>query len=105
MLGAEALVERAVEQNGVDDFGDDRYREGLDRLVDSLEHEAQLTGLGAAVLEHQIGESLRNRLQVIEWTKTHPAVASAPITRPLIVLGLPRSGTTLLSYLLDCDPA
>ncbi len=45
-----------------------------------------------------------NRLQVTAWISAHPEVREERIERPLVIVGLPRTGTTLLSYLLDCDP-
>jgi sulfotransferase family protein len=56
-------------------------------------------------LESQIVGNLVNRLQVVDWIGSHPEVVNERIERPLFVLGLPRTGTTLLSYLLDADPA
>jgi hypothetical protein len=105
MLDADRLVDEAVTTTGLDDFGDTRYRDGLDRLIGSLNDEAALTELGRFSLEFQIGSSLRNRLEVIDWQATHGATAAGPIERPIIVIGLPRSGTTLLSAVLDRDPA
>ena len=48
---------------------------------------------------------LGNRLQVHDYIQPHPEVLDAPVERPLIVLGMPRTGTTVISYLLDQDPA
>lgn len=47
---------------------------------------------------------LTNRLRVIDYHQQHPELASAPVEAPLIILGLPRTGTTVLSYLMDQDP-
>lgn len=104
-MDVDALCAAAVQTAGCDDFGDEAYRAGLDALVASLRGEAQLSELGTIALETQITRALTNRLRVNEWHRTRPELAAAPIERPLIVVGLPRTGTTLLSYLLDCDPA
>jgi hypothetical protein len=98
-----ALEADAVAATGLDDFGDPTYREGLATLVGSL-GEAQLTELGHAAIEQQIGAALRNRLRVVDWHTTHPAVGDESVVAPLFVVGLPRTGTTLLSGLLAADP-
>jgi hypothetical protein len=104
-LDAEQLCDAAVVAAGCDDFGDSAFREGLDALVESLRADARLSELGTVALEAQITRMLTNRLRILDWHRRHPAVAATPIVRPLIVVGLPRTGTTLLSYLLACDPA
>ena len=104
-MEVDALEAAAREQTGLDDFGSGSHREGLEVLVDSVEGEAQLSAVGVLALESQITKCLVNRLRVIDWHRTHPEVATERAGRPLIVLGLPRTGTTLLSELLHRDPA
>jgi hypothetical protein len=99
-----ALEAAAVEATGLADFGDPSYREGLTALVDSLTAEARLNELGGLAVEAQLVGALRNRLRVTDWRATHPEVAAEPVTAPLFVIGLPRTGTTLLSALLAEDP-
>lgn len=105
MLEIDGLVERAVRETGFDDFGAPTWREGLEVLVASCNDDAELTEIGEIILGEQITASLRNRLVVTDWHRHHPEVGAAPIDRPVFILGLPRTGTTLLSYLLDSDPA
>ena len=52
----------------------------------------------------QFVDALWNRLRVVDYVKQHPEVADERVERPLVVLGLPRTGTSLASYLLDQDP-
>jgi hypothetical protein len=104
-MDAARLVEDACEQTGLDDFGADGWREGLDRFVDSLDAEARLSELGALAMGAQITTNLTNRLRVTDWLSQHPEALDAPVERPIIVLGLPRTGTTLLCELLHRDPA
>src|SRR5207244_3439700 len=60
---------------------------------------------GTIATEAQIVANLVNRLRVTEWWANHPELAQERIERPIIVLGLPRTGTTLVSELLHRDPA
>lgn len=103
-MDADALCTAAREETGHEDFGPETFRAGLEVLVRSLRDEAQLNDLGVAALEAQIGLMLRNRLAVVAWATTHPEVRAAPVERPIVVIGLPRTGTTHLSCLLACDP-
>ena len=100
-----SLVDAACEQTGLEDFGEGTYREGLDVLVASLRDEADLSELGRVAIGDIITRSLANRLRVTEWTGAHPEVTAAPVQRPIVVLGMPRTGTTLLTELLHRDPA
>jgi hypothetical protein len=104
-MDADGLVAGACAAAGRDDFGAPQWREGLDRLVEALEAEAQLSELGVVALEAQITRNLVNRLEVTGWLADHPEALATPVARPLVVLGLPRTGTTLLSELLHRDPA
>lgn len=104
-MEADQLVEDATAATGFDDFGEPTWREGLDRLLDSLAGEARLNELGAAVVESEIGAYLRNRLGIVAHRTTHPEIGTAPIVRPLVIVGQPRTGTTILYDLLAQDPA
>jgi hypothetical protein len=99
------LVDAACSRAGSDDFGAETWREGLDVLVTSLNTEASLTELGEDVLAGQVVDNLMNRLQVERWYTQHPEIEEQEITAPLFGLGLPRTGSTALSFLLAADPA
>ena len=105
MPDADRLVAASVEATGLDDFGPGAWRDGLEVLVDALEREAGLNDLGAAIFEDRIGNTLRQRLQAHDWFARHPEILDQPVEGPVIVVGLPRTGTTALSNLLACDPA
>lgn len=104
-LNADHLVAQAMERTGLADLGHPQAREGLERLVDSAVHEARLSELGVLGLAGALVEAVANRLRVVEHVRLHPEVTTAPITAPVIVVGHFRAGTTLLSNLLDQDPA
>jgi hypothetical protein len=111
-VNIEEIVAAAVEQTGLDDFGEDlipssvvSFREGLELYVDSLDSEAQLNELGTLALPPAVTAALVNRLKVIDWAKQHPEVQNERIEAPVVVIGMFRAGTTFLSNLLDQDPA
>jgi hypothetical protein len=99
------LVEAAIEATGLDDFGEPTWQEGLDILVESAAASADLNEIGEGVFRDGIVGDLANRLRIVDWRKTHPAVAQQEIVRPIIIVGQPRTGTTILHDLMAQDPA
>ncbi len=98
------LMAAAVERTGLDDFGDDSFREGLEICVRALRDEARLNARGEGFVYDRIGLHLCQRLQVEDWYRRHPEIDDEPIEAPLFGLGLPRTGSTALSFLLARDP-
>ncbi len=98
------LMAAAMAETGLDDFGDDSFREGLEILVRSLGAEARLNAAGEGFLYPRITGHLAQRLQVEDWYRRHPEIDEVPIVAPLIGLSLPRTGSTALSFLLAQDP-
>ncbi|WP_006242042.1 sulfotransferase family protein [Mycolicibacterium tusciae] len=99
------LVEQACEQAGSDDFGDDNsWREGLALLCDGLVTEARLNDLGVEIAVPDLVRPMVSRLQITKWRKENPDVATQPISRPIFIVGQPRTGTTILFDLLAQDP-
>ena len=97
------LLDQATEATGLDDFGPDDFREGLETYAGSAATEAQLSELGTVAVQATITGALGNRLRVIDWAKAHPEVRDEQIEAPIVVIGMFRAGTTLLSNLLDQD--
>ncbi len=104
-IQVEQLIETAVARAGSDDFGEDTWQEGLTVLVDSLTAESALNELGESVLTDQLVGLLVNRLEVEQWHARYPEIGQLAIVSPLFGLGLPRTGSTALSFLLACDTA
>jgi Sulfotransferase family len=105
-LAPDRLVEQAREMAGSDDFGaDDSWRDGLALLCDGLASEARLSDLGVEIAVLDIVRALTSRLHVTKWRNENPAVAAEEITRPIFIVGQPRTGTTILFDLLAQDPA
>ncbi len=103
-LNAEALMDNAVKETGLSDFGDD-ISEGLQRLLDSLENEAELTTFGRLVAKGDIKRCLEYRLKIIDLCKQHPEIEQQAVRAPIMVIGPPRTGTTIFHDLLAMDPA
>lgn len=103
-LDEQSLLAEAESITGLSDFGEPSFREGLRRLLDSLEREARLTPLGRYIARAQLVRHLENRLRVAEDWKRHPEMGREKIVRPLFVVGLPRTGSTILHDLLAQDP-
>ena len=101
---AAKLLTTATGRTGLDDFGEDSFHEGLERLVHALQHEAELNEIGAMVLPEMLTTRLVQRLQIEDWYRRHPEIEDEEIVAPLIGLGLPRTGSTALSHLLAEDP-
>ncbi len=103
-LAPDDLLAAAVKQTGLDDFGEETLREPLEVFQRAFDEEANLTSFGRVVARNLLVSSLVQRLRVLDWAKEHPEVREQKIERPWIILGLPRTGTTLLSFLLGFDP-
>jgi hypothetical protein len=103
-LRPEDLRAAAVTTTGLDDFGDTWWEEPFARLLASLDGEARLHLPGRLRLRGEIQLILQNRLRMVDLWAHQPGVLSQPVTAPIVVTGLGRSGTTLLHELLACDP-
>lgn len=103
-LDVDRLLQAATRRTGLKDFGDPHFREGLDALIGSLARDCQLQFIGKVSIGQIIVDCLVNRLLLTRTRTTAPAVFEQPLVPPLVVLGLPRSGTTLLHRLLAEDP-
>jgi Sulfotransferase family len=98
------LMAAAAERTGLQDFGDDSFREGLEILIRALATEARLNARGEGFVYHRIGLHLAQRLQVEDWYRRHPEIDDVALAPPLFGMGLPRTGSTALSFLLALDP-
>ncbi|MRH93366.1 sulfotransferase [Nocardia sp. SYP-A9097] len=100
----EDLHASATRVCGLEDFGSDDYLEGLSTLLESYQRDAGLTELGSKMSRFFLrGALVARALSEASW-KANPAYAETPVTRPIFVTGLPRTGTTALHRLLAADP-
>jgi hypothetical protein len=103
-LEEETLLAKARRKAGLSDFGSDSFREGLSVLLAALEAEAGLSALGRVSTQQFLLQLLSNRLRIEDLFARHPEIANEQIDRPLIIAGLPRTGTTHLHNLISRHP-
>ncbi len=103
-LFAADLIETAKRRCGLDDFGEGDFFEALSRLLESCHDEARLNLIGKIALKVDVLETLCARLQMERDRQLYPNIARQEISEPLFIVGLPRSGTSVLHRLLAADP-
>ena len=103
-FSADELEEGARAATGLDDFGSPYYREGLERTVEALNSEAELSEMGTVIQHATISNALIQRLKIEDTYTRHPEIDSEVVGGPVFVIGLPRTGTTALSQLVAADP-
>jgi len=104
-LCAEQLISHAQRRTGLHDWGDESFRVGLVQLATALEQQAQLSPVGRIAAYFNILDHLCVRLRLLDYRARRPEVAAQQIRQPLFILGLPRTGTTILHELLAQDPS
>lgn len=100
LAGLEAIARK---HTGLDDFGSARYREPLQVLCEAYAADRDLTFIGQQVCRGGLINPLENRLRIQQSLTAQPELLTTPVVRPLLVIGLPRTGTTLLFSLLAQD--
>ena len=105
VLDIDVMLQEAVAQAGADDLADDGgFADRLAAHVAAIESDTGLRQLSRSTLRARIVRLLRNRLSLTDLLKRYPEIDSIEIERPLIVVGMPRSGTTHLVNLIAADP-
>lgn len=103
-LGADALHEAAADLAGSSDFGDPEYRSRLSAYLGAVEADTGLSSLGRLVQKNRVTRLLTSRALLADLLNRHPEITDIQLEAPLIVVGLPRSGTTHLVNLIAADP-
>ncbi len=99
-----ALHEAAIQETGLDDFGDGEYLTGLRVLLNALDTDLKLTGVWRERVFGSIVGVLIGRLYAQQGWLEHPECLTTAIRQPLIITGIPRTGTTALHKALLMDP-
>lgn len=99
-----SLLAEAQAKTGFKNFGEDAFLEPLGVLLKSLSEEADLNDLGRTIMRSRVLESLETRLKTEDWITRHPEILEEVIGPPIVVVGLMRTGTTMLQRILSSDP-
>ena len=103
-LDIDQMIADAVEQAGSDDLGyTGDFAGRLSAYAGAVDADTGLTQLGRGTLRSRIVRLLRNRISLADLIKRYPEIESIEIEKPIIVVGMPRSGTTHLVNLLAAD--
>lgn len=98
------MLDEAIAATGHDDFGNPEFLQNMDRHLASIDEEGRVTPNGLRATAAQHGLALRALLHAQAGFKARPDALAQPIVKPLIIAGIPRSGTTALHRLLSIDP-
>jgi hypothetical protein len=105
-LHAASILDEASERaGGLTDLGDGPFGEPLDLALAALRHEADLNDLGRFIARERMLLHTVNRLHYVDDRTTDPAIAEQRIVKPVFIIGMPRTGTTILHDILAQDPA
>lgn len=103
-LDVDTLLARARRNTRLDDFGDPEFMVPLRLLLDDFAAHAQADATGRQVFASLLNCALENRLRITAWQRRWPGIATTPIAAPMVIVGMPRTGTTLLQNLLAAIP-
>ncbi len=101
---ADALMEEASRATKLTDFGDPRFVEPLEVLLESIHREAKLHAVGRLITKGRLVAALKTRLRAEALIKRHPEILDVKVEAPIVIAGLQRTGTTMLHRLLSQDP-
>ncbi len=104
-LDPDSILEQATLRTGLTDFGDPSFREPMQRLLAAMEREAGLHEIGRATQRERVVGLLVNRLRGEAAYARHPEIADEQLERPVVIVGLARTGTTMLHRMLAANPA
>ena len=103
-LDADVLHAKAIAETGFDDFGNDDYRERLDVYLAALQEITNMQPAGIVNHHAQLLQWLKNRLLLTDLLARHPEIHDIDLLPPIVIAGLPRTGTTHLHNLLAAPP-
>lgn len=103
-INANEILDQAKSETGLSDLGEPLFFEGLNKLIDSINNEANLNEIGIQAQPIRIQGLLTNRLRFEEDLKKFPEILDQEIIAPIVIVGLPRTGSTMTHRLLASDP-
>jgi NAD(P)-dependent dehydrogenase (short-subunit alcohol dehydrogenase family) len=103
-LDAQALLAAGTAETGLEDYGDRQFVPGLEVFTEALRSEARLNRFGHLMLAGDLVRMLTNRLRLERDLARHPEILDEQIVAPIVVVGLPRTGTSKLQRMLAQAP-
>ena len=96
-LELDSIVREASERaGGASDFGPGPFIDPLQLAVDSLESDGRLNAIGRMIARERMVGHTTNRLNYVNDRKRFPGIADERIVKPVFIIGMPRTGTTIL---------
>lgn len=103
-LNADNLLDEARRISGLYDFGDERFIFALRRMTECYIQDVQVDQDGLGLVRNSIVRQLVNRARFAADLKAHPEICEEDVSDPIVILGMPRSGTTKTHRMLGADP-
>ena len=103
-LQPDKLMTAAADETGLTDYGHDDLVDALTRYLDLVTSEARLSPMGVVAQCANVHRLLVNRLRLVEDFRRHPEILDEVVSDPIVIVGLPRTGTTKLQRIMSCDP-
>ena len=104
MLDSKQIIDAAKNQTNLEYFGNPLFLEGFECLVQSINQEADLNDIGMEAQQHRLIGILANLLRIEDACMQHPEILNEEIKSPVVIVGLPRTGSTMTHRLLASDP-
>ena len=104
MLNPLEIINDAKHQTGLDNFGNPLFLTGFEMLIESINQEADLNDIGLEAQKYRLTGVLANLLRIEEAFIKNPEILTEEIKAPIIIVGLPRTGSTMTHRLLASDP-
>lgn len=103
-INKDDLIRSARKETGLQDLGNDFWDEPLDKLIHSINTEANLHPIGRFITKKRLVNLLASRLYAEWWFKKEPGILDQELYPVLMIAGLQRTGTTKLQRLISADP-
>ena len=104
-LNAQKIISKAIKKADYKGAIPDNITVGLNTLIDSIEKESRINPFGALAIKGLLERTLYGRLKMEQVITANPSIIKLPIKEPVFIVGMPRTGTTILHALLHKDSA
>lgn len=104
-LDVKVMMKEAVEATGLDDYGELDFVEALQKMVECYADDGDFHASGLSDFRQNIIRDLINRLRFRDDLKKHPEIHNEDVSDPIVIMGLPRSGTTKFHRMMGADPS